>query len=462
MELRSPAGAPAQFVVTLEPDDPQAPSRALTVRAQAGGEQIVRAYGLPSTRHADYLDLYERLAADFGLRAPASRRRAEPPPATAPLTPLLTTPLSPKIRYGYGDPSVLKVEENGRPAWYLTVTSNDAPDAFPILRSENVTDWRLAGFVFPEGQAPAWTLTGEGLADFWAPELHKVGEAYWLCFAARRKDHTLAIGLATADSPVGPFKAADEPLLCGGVIDPHIVIADGRPHLVWKVDDNDRWPPLLAALLHGRGEMIARLFDDEADRRTAAFIAALWPRVSGLEPMERFFALQPLIEAVTDDLPRFRQRLAASGEGQAIASALTTRIYAQPLSADGRALEGERVLVLENDRPWEAHLIEGVWISEAQGRWYMLYAGNDFSTPDYAVGAAVAERLEGPYRKFDAPLLQSSRDWWAPGHPSVAPGPDGQPHIFLHAFFPGQAGYKVFRALLTAPIRFSPDGVSLG
>jgi hypothetical protein len=33
--------------------------------------------------------------------------------------------------------------------------------------------------------------------------------------------------------------------------------------------------------------------------------------------------------------------------------------------------------------------------------------------------------------------------------------------MFLHAFFPGQAGYKAFRALLTAKVELGPDTVRL-
>ena len=78
-------------------------------------------------------------------------------------------------------------DTDGRPAWWLVATSNDAADAFPILCSDDLAEWRLSGFVFPQGAAPAWTLTGENRADFWAPELHRVGGEYWLCFTARER-----------------------------------------------------------------------------------------------------------------------------------------------------------------------------------------------------------------------------------------------------------------------------------
>jgi arabinan endo-1,5-alpha-L-arabinosidase len=77
----------------------------------------------------------------------------------------------------------------------------------------------------------------------------------------------------------------------------------------------------------------------------------------------------------------------------------------------------------------------------------MLYSGNDFSTDDYGIGIGIgiADAPLGPYRKADGMLLRSTAEWSGPGHPSVARGPDGEPWVFLHAFFPGRAGYKEFR-----------------
>ncbi len=144
-----------------------------------------------------------------------------------------------------------------------------------------------------------------------------------------------------------------------------------------------------------------------------------------------------------------------------ILEAMTTRVLAQPLAPDASRLIGSPTLVLQNDQPWEAHLIEGMWVTEQAGRFYMLYSGNDFSTAHYGIGAAVAEHPLGPWRKTGAPLLQSTADWWGPGHPSVATGPDGRPRLFLHAFFPHRMGYKAFRALLMAEIAFDSAGVRL-
>jgi hypothetical protein len=419
-----------------------------------------RRYDLGDGGHDAWLDLHEALARDLGLRRPLSREAPPPRPADPHLTAVLTAPVSPTIPYGYGDPCVVAV---GPEDYRLLVTSNDAPDAFPILASRDLVHWGHTGFVFPQGTAPAWALTGPD-SDFWAPEMHRVGDEWRVCFTAREHDGGLAIGLARASSPDGPFTPDPAPIVRGGVIDSHLLVdAEGAAWLVWKKDDNDVWPPLLARLLHQTPEAIAALFSTEADRRTAAFAASLAPWLEGRPSMERFFALQTLIEAVAEDLPGFALRLEGLklAEVPAILQALRTRIFIQPLAPDGRRLVGAPKVILQNDLPWEGHLIEGVWIVAAEGRYWLFYAGNDFSTARYGVGVAVAGAPDEPYVKSPEAFLTSGRDWWGPGHPSVVRAPDGW-RMFLHAFAPGKAGYKRFRALLSAPIRFGADGVRLG
>jgi arabinan endo-1,5-alpha-L-arabinosidase len=67
----------------------------------------------------------------------------------------------------------------------------------------------------------------------------------------------------------------------------------------------------------------------------------------------------------------------------------------------------------------------------------------------------------GPYRKQGEPLLRSTSEWLAPGHASVAPGLDGEPQLFFHAFHPLTGGYNAFRALLTVGLSFSRERVDV-
>jgi arabinan endo-1,5-alpha-L-arabinosidase len=442
-----------------------------------------RDYRLPGGEHKDYLDFYRAVAGDFGTRVPhvyegpAAAQESDATGGRPHWQPLITENLHPGILAGYGDPAVLRTDDG----WYLVATSNDAPDAFPILHSPDLERWSPVGFVFPEGQAPAWTAQGHRVGDFWAPEMARVGEEYWLCYTARQRNNALAIGLAKSGSPAGPWRDLgrpllsaggvnttgladdpDRPLQSGGVIDAHIFIdGNGDRYLFWKLDTNGVWPRPLATLLRARPELIERLFENEADRRTAGFAAAIVPWANGRRPMERFFLMQPLIEAVLDNWRRVLSVLAETREAAPILAAMQTPIHARLLAADGESFVGDDTIVLTNDLDWEGHLIEGPWVTRENGRYWLFYAGNDFGTPAYGIGVAVADHPLGPYVKQPEPLLRTTPDWWAPGHASVAQGPDGTPRLFFHAYFPGTGGYNAFRALLTARLRFGTDRVEV-
>ncbi|HEY0627444.1 MAG TPA: glycoside hydrolase family 43 protein [Allosphingosinicella sp.] len=419
-----------------------------------GGE--TQYYSLPGPGQEDYRAFYQELARDFGMR---EAEVFSPPDGREPAwRPLLTENLSSGMISGYGDPAVLKTEEG----YFLTVTSNDAPDAFPILHSQDLENWEPAGFAFPAGKTPKWAATGLLVSDFWAPEMARVGNEYWLTYTAREKSGALAIGLAKADNPLGPWEDLGRPLITGGVIDAHIFVdVDSVPYLFWKEDKNGIWPIKLAALMRERPELISALFDAAEDRRAAAFAAAVEPWASTRRQMERFFLMQPLIDAVLASWSKVRRVLEECGEADTIIEAMCTPIRAQRLAPDGASLIGEPTIVLANDLDWEGHLIEGPFVTRQRGRYWLFYAGNDFCTPDYGIGVAVADHPLGPYEKQPEPLLKSSRSWWGPGHPSVAPGLDGAPQLFFHAYFPSTGGYNAFRALLTAKLRFGDMGVEI-
>jgi len=466
-----------------------APLLSFTVEAEAVGDGFdiavapsagaPRTYRVPTGTQQDFSAFFRDLAADYGTRIPHIYADAvEHPPASIRWRPLLTENVHPKILVGYGDPAVLKTGDD----YWLVATSNDAPDAFPILHSRDLDHWEPQGFVFHEGDEPAWAAKGRNVADFWAPEMARVGEEFWLAFTARQESNALAIGIARSHNQLGPWIDNGAPLITGrplnttglgldpgkpqmsgGVIDSHIFVdpASGDPYLFWKDDTNSIWPRPLAGLLHQHPDLIPLLFEGEDDRRTAAFAAAIVGWANLQRPMVRFFAMQPLIEAVLANWSRARAGLVECGYAPAILEAMSTPIHAQRLAPDGRSLVGEDRIVLANDLDWEGHLIEGPFVTCQEGRYWMFYAGNDFSTPAYGIGVAVADHPMGPFVKQGAPVLQSTREWTAPGHASVAPGLDGRPQLFFHAFHPGTGGYNAFRALLTVGLRFSRDRVEV-
>lgn len=416
-----------------------------------------RDYRIAGGEQSDYTAFYNQVAEDFGTRRPHVVEHQPEVQSDPRWQPLLVDNASPRILCGYGDPAVLKTDDG----YVLIATSNDAPDAFPMLRSHDLVDWTPVGFAFPEGENPEWTLAGTKVGDFWAPEIARVGDQYWLTYTARARDHSLSIGLANSESPTGPWRDLGRPLMTGGVIDAHLFVApDGTPTLFWKEDRNGRWPRPLAGLLRDRPELIEQIFETVIDRRTAALASAIQPWANGRRPIERFFLMQPFISAALANWQRVGEVLREAGEADLL-EALRTPIFAQRMAPDGAAMVGERMQVLENDQPWEGHLIEGPWVTLQQDRYWMFYAGNDFSNPAYGIGVAVADDLLGPYVKQTDPLLRSTGEWLAPGHASVAPGLDGRPQLFFHAFHPGTGGYNAFRALLTVGLEFEEARVSL-
>lgn len=128
---------------------------------------------------------------------------------------------------GIGDPFILREGS----VYYMYATS--APDGFRYFRSENLTDWEEGGYCYRNSP---W---GENC--FWAPEVYKRGDRYYMIYTARwKKNHSLRIGIAVADSPEGEFRdLKDGPLFDFGyaTIDATLFSDDdGREYLYFVRD----------------------------------------------------------------------------------------------------------------------------------------------------------------------------------------------------------------------------------
>lgn len=150
---------------------------------------------------------------------------------------------NPIVAGDYPDPSVIRV---GEEFWAATTTGGWAPH-FALLRSRDLVNWEKVGYVFQT--KPTWAKE-----DFWAPEIVADRGRILVYYTARRdegpkKRGTLCVGVATAQSPAGPYEDRGA-LVCeirerGGVgsIDAGFVRdEEGAPYLVWKADGNDAEP----------------------------------------------------------------------------------------------------------------------------------------------------------------------------------------------------------------------------
>jgi arabinan endo-1,5-alpha-L-arabinosidase len=147
------------------------------------------------------------------------------------------------IDQDFPDPDVLEHEGT-----YFAYATNIPGTNVQLATSTDLESWEVTG----EDALPAlpeWSIPGKT----WAPDVTEIrpGE-FVMYFTAASSDPALqCIGVATAQSPTGPFEPrGDEPLVCpgtsGGAIDASTFIDDdGTPFLLFKNDGNccglDTW-----------------------------------------------------------------------------------------------------------------------------------------------------------------------------------------------------------------------------
>jgi xylan 1,4-beta-xylosidase len=136
----------------------------------------------------------------------------------------------------HADPSVIRV---GNEYW-ATATSSEWGPYFPLLHSKDLVNWELAGPVF--SKRPEWAT-----ANFWAPEIAEHQGRYFIYYTARKQGGPLAVAVATADHPAGPW-TDHGPLVAqdaGSIDGVPFTGEDGRRYLIWKEDGNSRRLPTI-------------------------------------------------------------------------------------------------------------------------------------------------------------------------------------------------------------------------
>jgi xylan 1,4-beta-xylosidase len=133
-----------------------------------------------------------------------------------------------------------------------------------------------------------------------------------------------------------------------------------------------------------------------------------------------------------------------------------TPILAAPLTANGLRLAGPPRELIRNDRPWEGAVVEAPALVRHGGELFLLYATDRCcgTRCDYAVAAARAPSLEGPWTKHEGPLLIGSGGLRCPGHGSLVPGPRGTTFVF-HGYGRGD---PLNRSLWEAGLSWGADG----
>ena len=151
-----------------------------------------------------------------------------------------------------GDPFVLRASDG---TYYCYATS--APDGFKAWASPDLVHWTDLGYVYKRKEN-SW-----GVSDFWAPEVALYQGKYFMHYSARwRKNQSLRIGVARADTPRGPFvDITNQPMFDFdyAAIDGHVFFdEDGRRYFYYSRDCSEN-------MVDGRHEShlyVAELNDD--------------------------------------------------------------------------------------------------------------------------------------------------------------------------------------------------------
>ncbi|WP_233205752.1 glycoside hydrolase family 43 protein [Cryobacterium sp. Y82] len=135
---------------------------------------------------------------------------------------------------------------------------------------------------------------------------------------------------------------------------------------------------------------------------------------------------------------------------------LDTWIQAATLSPDGRSITGDPIRILKQTEEWEGALIEAPTIVARGSGLVMLYSANSYGGDQYAVGAATAASIDGPWRKEVGPILSTDTSgglYRGPGGQDLVMDVGGQDYIVFHAW---DKDYT-YRALHVAEIDWDAD-----
>ncbi len=133
------------------------------------------------------------------------------------------------------DPDVIRADD-GNFYLYATESTEATNKNGPIMRSKDLIHWEHVGALFTDATHPQ--ITTNPTARLWAPSINRIGDKYVLYYSQPGKEFKHAIGVATSDSPTGPFTDHGKLIDSNeqGVdisIDAYLYQEDGRNYLFW-------------------------------------------------------------------------------------------------------------------------------------------------------------------------------------------------------------------------------------
>ncbi len=211
--------------------------------------------------------------------------------------------------------------------------------------------------------------------QMWAPDAARKNGTYYLYFPAKDKEGAFRIGVATSKSPVGPFKAAPQPIKGSFSIDPAVFTDDdGKSYMYF----GGIWGGQLQRNTTGTYDPDGSKTDLEAPDKPA---------------------LAPKMAAMSDDMMEFAEK-----------------------PRDVQILDKSGKPILGGDTA--RRFFEAAWMHKYNGKYYFSYSTGDTHYLVYATG-------DSPYGPFtyQGRILEPTEGWTS--HHSIAEW-DGRWWLFYH------------------------------
>lgn len=259
------------------------------------------------------------------------------------------------------DPYVLKDTDG---TYYMYVTGR----GYPCFSSKDLVNWKYETKVFNANEAK-WATK-----SFWAPEVIKIKDKYYLHYTAAREDDIKRIGIAVSDKPSGPFvDVSDNPFIDHGekgTIDSHVFVDDdGRTYLYYSNAMSTNPIPELGG-----------------KKRSEIWVIEVTP---------------DLTEKISE--PKM----------------LIWPTQSWEFNSNSNQYWNEGAVVVKNN-----------------GIYYLIYSANCYCNPNYSVGYATSSSPTGPFTKHPRnPILSNNKVSQAvsgPGHNCIIHSPDNNELFFVY------------------------------
>lgn len=299
------------------------------------------------------------------------------------------------------DPTVMRVGKdfyvaNTQPGWQVP---RPGKETFPLRKAVNGDFNNLVdlGHLFPAGHQPDWILDRQWAPDFYADEEWAKINPEWAYVAA-----------FTAGRKPDAAKGEEQGKLVIGLA--HASRPEGPYHDVG------------APFLENRdiGLIDAHIFRDEKTGKRFFYWKEDW-----------------------NDRPDLNRPSVLNGQEIV-------------MTKDGPKLVGERLQLLQSDRPHEKGVVEGFFIVPKDGKYLMLFSYGHYTDKGYGMGVAVGDSPLGPFKKLDVNLLPNDDKFEGRGHGFHFQDASGQDWLMVHGYPKGNYEKRV---LLLYPMYFGDDGV---